>query len=113
MKKPDPHPSRQNPRLKGYDYSQAGAYFVTICAHNREMLFGAISEDEMCRNEFGAIVTECWAAIPQHFPGVELADFVVMPNHVHGILVFHNEDEGRACPALIPSCRVAVRPDSG
>jgi REP element-mobilizing transposase RayT len=77
---------RRSIRLKGYDYAQAGAYFVTICAHDREFLFGEIVNGEMTLNKTGRLVEQCWNDIPAHFPQVELDEFVVMPNHVHGIL---------------------------
>lgn len=83
---PDIH-HRKSIRLKDYDYADAGTYFVTICALNRECLFCQILEAEMHLNRFGQIATRCWNEIPRHFPGVELDAFVVMPNHVHGIIV--------------------------
>ena len=78
---------RRSIRLKEYDYAQVGAYFVTICARDRECLLGDVIDGEMRLNEYGQIVMECWDEIPRHFPNVELDEFVVMPNHVHGILV--------------------------
>jgi putative transposase len=78
---------RRSIRLKGYDYSRAGAYFVTIIAHQRECLFGKITNGDMILNDLGKIADECWRAIPEHFPQVELGAHVVMPNHVHGIIV--------------------------
>jgi hypothetical protein len=73
-------------RLAGYDYRQPGAYFVTMVTFQREILFGHITNDEMHLNDFGCIALICWEEIPAHFPHVELGAFVVMPNHVHGIL---------------------------
>jgi len=81
---------RQSIRLKGYDYAQAGAYFVTICAWNKECLFGEIKDGEMMFNEYGGIIMKCWDAIPNHFPHVETDEFIVMPNHVHGIVFINN-----------------------
>jgi len=78
---------RRSIRLKGYDYSQAGAYFLTICTHGRECLFGEIVDGEMRLNDAGLFVKQCWFDIPRHFPHAELDAFVVMPNHVHGIIV--------------------------
>ena len=75
---PDRH-HRRSMRLRGYDYSQAGAYFITICTVNRELLF-----DDVALRQ---IAEECWLAIPEFNPGVELDEWVVMPNHLHGILV--------------------------
>ncbi|MEZ4668028.1 MAG: transposase [Anaerolineae bacterium] len=80
-------PVRKSPRLKGYDYTQEGAYFVTICTHQRQFLFGEVVNGEMRLNELGLITEECWELIPDHFPHMELDAFVVMPNHVHGILL--------------------------
>jgi REP element-mobilizing transposase RayT len=83
---PDIH-HRRSIRLRGYDYTQAGAYFVTACAHARECLFGEIVEGEMRLNAYGQIALECWQAILDHCAHVNLDAFVVMPNHVHGILL--------------------------
>ncbi len=80
---------RRSVRLKGYDYTQAGAYFVTVCAWNHEPLFGEIVGGEMRLNGLGEVVRACWTAIPDHFTNVELADCVVMPNHIHGIIVMN------------------------
>lgn len=80
-------PQRKSPRKQGYDYAQSGMYFVTICTHQRERLFGYIRDGEMHRNLLGKITAECWAAIPRHHPHVELDVYVIMPNHVHGIIV--------------------------
>jgi len=82
---PDIH-HRRSIRLKGYDYSQSGAYFITICTQNRECLFGEITNGKIVLNDAGRMALKCWHDIPSHFPHVELDEFVVMPNHVHGIL---------------------------
>lgn len=78
---------RRSIRLQRYDYSCAGAYFVTICTQNRECLFGEVVDEVVRLNNAGKVVEECWQEIPSHFPQVELDEFVIMPNHVHGILV--------------------------
>ena len=78
---------RRSIRLKGYDYSQEGAYFLTICTYRKEMLFGTIVNEEMRLNDTGEQALQCWNAIPGHFPNVELDAFVIMPNHIHGIIV--------------------------
>ena len=80
---------RRSIRLKGYDYSQEGAYFVTICTHNRECMFGKILDGEMRINEWGTIVEHCWLEIPEHYPNVSLDEFVIMPNHVHGVIILN------------------------
>ena len=77
---------RRSIRLKGYDYTQAGLYFVTVCTHDRLQLFGEIQDDRMIPNDGGQIVKHCWLAIPEHYPGTQLHGHVVMPNHLHGII---------------------------
>jgi REP element-mobilizing transposase RayT len=85
----DPHVHhRRSVRLAGYDYAQGGAYFVTICSHQKRMVFGRVREGVAQSNEYGRIVSECWTEIPQHFPHVDLEEWIVMPNHLHGIMVF-------------------------
>jgi REP element-mobilizing transposase RayT len=81
---------RRSVRLEGYDYSQDGAYFVTICTRDRALLF----ENEEVR----AIVEQCWLGIPDHFPTVQLDEWVIMPNHLHGIVVIV-DCRGTACRA--------------
>ncbi|WP_413172537.1 transposase [Anabaena azotica] len=94
---PDIH-HRRSIRLKGYDYSQQGAYFVTICTYQRNCLFGEIVDGEMKLNTNGEIAKGCWLSLHQHFQNVELDEFVIMPNHLHGIiLIVNNPDaEGEA-----------------
>ena len=82
---PDRH-RRRSIRLKGYDYAQLGVYFLTICTQNRVCLFGQVVEMEMRINDAGQVAEECWLAILDHFPHVALDEFVIMPNHVHGII---------------------------
>jgi REP element-mobilizing transposase RayT len=78
---------RRSIRLKGWDYGSLGYYFVTICTQNREPLFGDITNGNMALNEIGHIVEKCWQDIPAHFPHADLDEFIVMPNHFHGILL--------------------------
>jgi len=85
---PDIH-HRRSIRLKGYDYSQDGVYFVTICTHNRECLFGKIVDGKMCINEWGKIAERCWLETPQHYPNVSMDEFVIMPNHIHRIIILN------------------------
>jgi putative transposase len=81
---------RRSIRLPNYDYSQAGAYFVTICTQNRKCLFGQILNNQMQLNDTGMLATKCWREIPEHFPHAVLDEFIVMPNHVHGIMILKN-----------------------
>lgn len=78
---------RRSVRLKGYDYSQSGAYFITIVTWQRLMLFGKIENGEMKLNRYGDVVQKWWNDIPDHFPNVETGAFIIMPNHVHGIII--------------------------
>ncbi|WNZ26256.1 transposase [Leptolyngbya sp. NK1-12] len=96
---------RRSIRLKGYDYTTAGAYFITLCTHQRECLFGTIEDGQMQLSLLGQIVQSCWLRLPQHFQSVELDAFVVMPNHVHGIIWLGGMDcRGEAfAPRLIAS----------
>lgn len=82
---PDKH-HRKSIRLKGFDYSSAGVYFVTICAKDRKCIFGKVQNGRMILNDLGEMVQYQWKEIPIHFQNVELDEFVVMPNHFHGIL---------------------------
>ena len=82
MYNPDVH-NRQSIRLRDFDYGGAGAFFVTLCAWRRECLFGDVVDGRVRLNELGLVVRDCWTAVPQHFPHVELDEFVIMPNHLH------------------------------
>ena len=79
-----------------YDYSQAGAYFVTICVQMQQCLFGSVVKEEMRLNDAGNLVRAIWQALPTRFPSIELDQFVVMPNHIHGIILIVGAG---ACPA--------------
>lgn len=81
---------RRSIRLKGYDYSQSGAYFITLVTYRRECLFGNIVDGEMRLSSMGRIADEHWRAIPEHFPQMELGAYVIMPNHVHGVIVIQS-----------------------
>ncbi|MDD5043052.1 MAG: transposase [Patescibacteria group bacterium] len=82
----------QSTRLEDWDYSQDGYYFVTICTQNKRCLFGEIKDEEMILNGLGRIAVKCWLEIPQHSPFVLLDEFIVMPNHIHGIIVIKNNN---------------------
>jgi putative transposase len=82
-----PQRNRRPIRLQGYDYSQAGAYFITVCTQNRECLFGEIANGEMRLNHAGRVVVSVWDGLPGHYSHVELDTMVIMPNHFHGIIV--------------------------
>lgn len=80
-------------RLQTWDYSNNGAYFITICTQNRHHFFGHIQNQEMQLSEIGKFAEQYWFEIPNHFPMVELGNFVVMPNHVHGILIIDKTND--------------------
>ena len=88
---------RRSIRLPAYDYAQPGAYFVTICSQNRECLFGDMMNGEMILNQRGEVVERTWRELAECYPGVEVDAFVIMPNHVHGIIVLVGAGP-RACP---------------
>lgn len=90
---PDIH-HRCSIRLKGYDYSQAGAYFVTICTHRRECLFGDVVNGNVILNEYGKCVQFTWNDLPNHNPDILLDAFVIMPNHIHGIIIINPNTVG-------------------
>lgn len=100
---------RRSTRLRGYDYSNPGAYFVTICAFDRQHLFGEVLQGQMRLNELGKIIERCWFDIPQHFSHALLDEFVCMPNHLHGIIVLLRRQgdplskEGRDTPRRVPT----------
>ena len=94
---PEKH-HRRSIRLKEYDYSEPGGYFITLCTQDWKCLFGKVEKEQMRLSEYGHVVQACWDAIPQHYPHVMLDAFVVMPNHMHGILVI--TDSGLATDAV-------------
>ena len=81
---------RRSIRLKGYDYTNPGAYFITMCAYNKELLFGKIINGEMCLNLYGQIVEHKWKNIEKHFKNAHLDVFQIMPDHLHGIIMLHD-----------------------
>ncbi|WP_132014634.1 transposase [Hydrogenispora ethanolica] len=91
---------RRSIRLKGYDYSRAGLYFITICTQSRLHLLGKIENGAMILNDAGRMVATVWNEIPQHYSGFAIHEFVVMPNHIHGIIeIMAMVGAGpRACP---------------
>lgn len=90
--------NRRSIRLKGYDYSRAGSYFVTICTHNRECIFGDIVDGTMVLNSSGAIVQDYCKTTESHFADIRFAPFVIMPNHFHAIMTV-----GAGSPRPIPA----------
>lgn len=98
---PDIH-HRRSIRLKGYDYTQAGTYFVTICVQHRMCLLGEICDKIMRHNAAGQMIQAVWNELPQHYPGVAIDAFVAMPNHVHGIILLTGIDQVNADQTTAP-----------
>ena len=84
-------PHRRSIRLPEYDYAQAGAYFVTIVTHHRQSLLGEIQAGTVHRSNAGKIVHQCWFDLPHHYTMMEPIAFVIMPNHVHGMILLKGQ----------------------
>lgn len=84
---------RRSIRLPGYDYTQPGAYYITICTYQRQCWLGNIINGQMYFNQLGKIVYKFWQVLPKRLPHIQLDAFVVMPNHLHGILIISKENE--------------------
>lgn len=83
-------PKRKQLRLKGYDYSQNGYYFVTICTESKGNVLGEIKDNQMALNDAGDMVSKWWVELKHKFPTTVLWEYVVMPNHIHGIIEIKN-----------------------
>ncbi len=99
---------RKSIRLKEHNYSTAGGYFVTICTHQRELLFGDILQGKMQTSECGNILIRHWTEIPNHHQNVLLDEFVIMPNHLHGFIII-NESVGLIHESPLPQTIVERR----
>jgi REP element-mobilizing transposase RayT len=93
---------RRSIRLKGFDYSQAGLYFITICCQDRFCHFGHVENDAMILNEYGQIAFDEWMKLPERYPNFELDVFQIMPNHIHAIISLTNPAAVRATLAVAP-----------
>jgi putative transposase len=104
------HARRKNLRLRGYDYSRPGVYFITICTVKRRHLFGEIQGGQMIRNDVGDAVADIWAHLRQRFQNISLDEFAIMPNRVHGVIVFNNSGEmqNRGAASSAPTNTVAL-----
>jgi putative transposase len=99
---------RRSIRLKGYDYAQAGAYFVTLVTQDRDCLFGGVADGKMRLNECGEIVNEAWKWLFRRYEYVDSDVSIVMPNHFHGIIVIH-DTPGRGGSRTAPTTRLATQ----
>lgn len=87
--------NRQSIRLRSYDYSRIGAYFVTLCTEERWCLLGAVTDGAMRLNDAGRMVEAVWHSLPNRFQAITIDAFVVMPNHIRGIIVISNDEDDR------------------
>ena len=94
MSRDPKHYFRQSARLKNYDYSKGGAYFVTVTVDGEGEIFGNIVEGKIKLNKAGEIIEKVWMSLPKQFTNVKLDEFVIMPDHFHGIIIFENKKEG-------------------
>ena len=99
-------PRRRSIRLQGYDYAKNGAYFITVCTWGRRQILGQVRNSAAVHSDFGRIVRQCWQDLPRHFAGVAIDCFVVMPDHLHGILLVNllpNSCTGKGEACLAPT----------
>ena len=103
--------NRHSIRLKGYDYSGQGLYYITLCCQDRICLFGEIMDKKMILNDAGKIANACWNQIPEHFPKVVLHEYVVMPNHIHGIIEIMETHRGEKffAPTIVAQFKSPVK----
>ncbi|MEQ8537268.1 MAG: transposase [Coleofasciculus sp. D1-CHI-01] len=100
---------RRSIRLKGYDYTQTGAYFITVCTWQRQCLLGEVVNGEMQLSRYGEAVNFNWDILPKRYDGVQLDAFIIMPNHVHGIIFLHDSGwEGAGLDRLFPETATLV-----
>jgi putative transposase len=91
--------NRRSIRLKGYDYTEPGAYFITICTSKREYLFGHIQDEKMHLNRYGEVVQFNWNNLPKSYSHVQLDEFIIMPDHIHGIIML-KDPVGAGLPTI-------------
>ena len=99
---------RTSPRIPNYDYATPGIYFVTVCATAGHLRFGSVNNGEIRLNETGKVVAQCWEDIPAHFKTVELGSYVVMPNHLHGLITLTDALDGSSQDSARPSLNTVI-----
>ena len=104
---------RSSLRLKDFDYSQTGAYFVTICTQKGKSILGNVIGEEMVSNEYGRIVKQSWNGLSSHFWNIEIDWFVVMPNHIHGIITLDDACGGGVPPPMVEATSPLQKPKLG
>ncbi len=93
-------------RLQNWNYASAGWYYITICTKNKENYFGKIKDQKLILNEIGKIAEKFWSEIPKHFQNVRLDEFIIMPNHIHGIIVIDDVEDDVVVETL--QCNVST-----
>ena len=107
----DAKPKRRSIRLQGYDYSRSGAYFASICTKDQKCLFGDIQNREMVLNDAGWMVVTIWNELSHRFSNIELVEYIIMPNHIHGIISIVGAPGGRSTtPEIDSQKRADTRP---
>ncbi len=101
---------RRSIRLPDYDYKQSGVYYVTLCVAGRQCLLGEISDDAMVLNTLGCVVDECWLWLQNQYPYIELDAYVVMPNHLHGVIIIMDDAGCRGGSRTAPTQGPEVKP---
>jgi putative transposase len=96
-------PTRRSIRLRDFDYRSTAAYFVTIVSHGRNAIFGHVGDGTVALTPLGRTIAGCWQAIPAHFPHASLDEVILMPNHLHGIVLLAGVDGGAATGARMAS----------
>ncbi len=104
---------RKTLRLEHYDYSQAGVYFITVCIYGGEHILGKIMKAKMILSDAGETARHCWFALKNKFSTIELDEFVIMPNHIHGIIMITNNCRGGVTPPLGEETSPLQRPTLG
>jgi REP-associated tyrosine transposase len=96
---PEKH-HRRSIRLRHYDYTRQGSYYVTICTHERRCIFGEITDATACLNDLGNIARTNWLALSQRFPTIGIDEYIIMPNHMHGIIAINETPSSTKAPTL-------------
>ena len=95
--KMDKYPKRKSNRINNYDYTSNGYYYVTICTDNHREWLGNIINNQMIINEYGRICQQCWIGLPNHYDNAAVDTYIIMPNHLHGILVIDDFNKREGC----------------
>ena len=104
---------RSSVRIKGYDYTQPGVYYITICTEARQCIFGEVIDGQMQLNLLGHLAHTCWLEIPNHFPRFQLDTFVIMPDHVHGLLAIVDNTPVKTQQRRVPTPEKLGQPVRG